>query len=293
MLSAQDRKRNHKSETDSDSSLIEHSPAHKQIQKRQKNNSNNSCQSESAIFKMDEQLIADMINKGITQALNDPKIIGLITESVSIKLTSKVEELTESLEEANTKIVKLESQVEELEMYGRRNGIRLYGIPQHKGESTDEIVLKVARSIGAKIPDFALGRSHRVQRMNTTTENRNKPLPIIAKFISHNFKVEMLKCKGELQNLGPNAIVQGSGDIFINEDLTSMRAGWAQRARKLKKDDKCISTWTRDGTILIKLSEEKIVRVNSEVTLSGLEGSLPVIPDIITKRQHTKPKRVV
>ena len=88
-----------------------------------------------------------MINNGITQALNDTKIIGLITVSVSNKLTSKVEELTESLEEANTRIAK--SKVEKLEMYGRRNGFRLYGIPQHKGESTDESVLKVARVLGS------------------------------------------------------------------------------------------------------------------------------------------------
>ena len=47
-------------------------------------------------------------------------------------------------------------------MYGRRNGVRLYGIKENKDVNTDKIVLKVAEKIGANIPDFGLGRSHRV-----------------------------------------------------------------------------------------------------------------------------------
>jgi hypothetical protein len=138
------------------------------------------------------------------------------------------------------------------EMYGRRNGVRLHGIPEKSAENTDEIVMKIAREIGADIPDMALSRSHRVG-----PKQQGKPRPIIAKFIGHNYKTRLLKNKNKLRGSTP--------PIFLKEDLTKTRANLAKRARNLKKDGKISDTWTRDGVIFVKHKNEKVERLTKTV----------------------------
>ena len=138
-------------------------------------------------------------------------------------------------------------------MYGRRNGIRIHGIPENEGEKTDEIVIKLAQDMGANIPSSALGRSHRVGR-----KNNNRPRAIIAKFVGHNHKVAYLKQKQELKKLPEDKPDVYVNDVFVNEDLTSKRAGMAKRARLMRKAKRISDTWTRDGVIFIKLKDGTI-----------------------------------
>ena len=170
------------------------------------------------------------------------------------------------------KIQELEERLEGLEMYGRRNGVRIHGIPEKLGENTDEIVINLAKKVGANIPDFALGRSHRVGPKDST-----KKRPIIAKFISHNYKVALLKHKKNLKEQ------KNCEDVYINEDLTSTRAKWAQRARNLKKQDKIQATWTRDGIIFVKHKDidkdtpGPVDRVSSELELQQVEKKFSLV----------------
>ena len=145
-------------------------------------------------------------------------------------------------------------------MYGRRNGVRLHGIPENSTENTDEIVMKIARKIGADIPDMALSRSHRVG-----PKQQGKPRPIIVKFIGHSYKTRLLKNKNKLRESTP--------PIFINEDLTKMRADLAKRERNLKKDGKILDTWTRDGVIFVKHKNAKVERITKDSEMTQLEAS--------------------
>ena len=69
--------------------------------------------------------------------------------------------MQKGLEERDRKIDKLSQRVEELEQYGRRNGVLIHGIKEEKGENTDKIVIDLAQSICADITKHA-GRSQRV-----------------------------------------------------------------------------------------------------------------------------------
>lgn len=84
----------------------------------------------------------------------------------------------------------LEEKCENLEMYGRRNGVRVYGIPFIPGENTDNIIMSIANKTGANIPIHGLSRSHRIKRMPGTQQTGSPQ--IIAKFISHDLNVEFL-----------------------------------------------------------------------------------------------------
>ena len=65
----------------------------------------------------DQVEIADLIQSDIMQALKNPEIINLITESATCKLNAQINKLTVALDKSNNKVKQLEGNVEELEMY--------------------------------------------------------------------------------------------------------------------------------------------------------------------------------
>lgn len=229
------------------------------------------------------------IIKSLIIAIQNPTVHNVITSAVSDQIkqtfTEEITNLKQQINGQSDTIVKLEQQIEELEMYGRRNGVRIHGIPESTDELTDNIVLKIAKDIGADIPKFAIGRSHRVGRPNSSY-----PRPIIVKFISHNFKTELLKHKRHLKSTKSSSAYP-TGKIFINEDLTKLRATWAKRARILKKSEKIKDTWTRDGIIFIKGHNDKIERVESILDMENLEQSFSLkftIPKDVLRVSQTQ-----
>ena len=72
----------------------------------------------------------------------------------------------------------------------------------------------------------------------------DRPRAIIAKFVGHNDKVELLKHKANLKELmeKDEEIKEMAEDlnigIFMNEDLTNTRAGWTQGTPSEKKTTK-------------------------------------------------------
>ena len=240
-------------------------------------------------IKMAAKSDSESLVDALIVALQNPSVINKLKTAIFDKYEKQVKTLKQEIEKRDIKIhnleTKLESKIEALEMYGRRNGIRIHGVKEEEKENTDKIVLKLAKELGAKIPTDALGRSHRVG-----PKNGSKPRAIIAKFIGHNYKVELLKNKKNLKT-HPNG-----KEIFINEDLTKTRADWAKRARNLRKLEKIKDTWTRDGVIFIKhLKEDEedeetpyvIERVDSEFKLSGIEEMFGLDPGQSVMRIET------
>ena len=220
-------------------------------------------------------LVAAMI-----EALKDPSVVGTLMhelrEEIKKGFKDELKQMEKGIEDRDKKINELSNRIEELEQYGRRNGVRIHGIKEQKGENTDQIMLDLAKSIGADIPKTAFGRSHRVG-----PDGGSKPRPIIAKFIGHNNKVELLKHKKNLRTIGEmDSEGKPKHPIFINEDLTKTRVNWAQRARTMKKAGKITDTWTRNGIIFIKWKEGKgkdgkdifhVERVDNKESLRDIE----------------------
>jgi len=121
----------------------------------------------------------------------------------------------------------LDSKVEELEQYSRRNCLLIHGIPHVKGEDTDKVVLHILKNkLDIELEDDSIDRSYRLKSMSTT---KNKPKPIIVKFITHNDKDWVYYNK-------------------ITESLTPVRL---QCMKKLKEEylAKKTSYWSQDGNL--------------------------------------------
>ena len=117
-------------------------------------------------FKMAGTNDPDTITAAVINALQNPvvieKLINPIREEIKKGFQQEISELKAIINEKNTKIndletrlsiveksenqkvSELESQIEQLEMYRRRNGVRIYGIDEEKGENTDQLVLDLA-----------------------------------------------------------------------------------------------------------------------------------------------------
>ncbi len=73
-------------------------------------------------------------------------------------------ELRQHSESLAVRVSNLETQVDEMEQYSRRNCLRISGITDQPGESTDSIVLQIASELGANLTSSDIDRSHRVGR---------------------------------------------------------------------------------------------------------------------------------
>ena len=77
---------------------------------------------------------------------------------------------------------------------------------------------------------------------------------IIVRFTSHNTKSAIMRNARKLKGTR----------LFINEDMTKTRATMAWEARCLKRDNKLIDTWTRDGVIFTKSTDNKINSITTQ-----------------------------
>ena len=162
-----------------------------------------------------------------------------------LSLTKKFQDVINrkdaQIDELRERVVTMEEKCDDLEQYSRRNTIRIRGVPEAVHEDTDSVVRELAaRKLDVKLEPSNFVRSHRVGRK--TEEQANRPRDIIARFTTHNVKVEILRNAKKLR--GTNT--------YINEDVTKIRGAMASDARKLKRDGKIQDTWTRDGIIFTK-----------------------------------------
>ena len=119
---------------------------------------------------------------------------------------------------------------------------------------------------------MALGRSHRVGR-----KVHGKTRAIICKFIGHNHKVRIMRNKRKLYDTEDESyehLKDKYKDVYINEDLTAKRAGWAKQGRVWRRAKKIKDSWTRDGVFFVKQTNDVVSRVNSDKELFDLAEQL-------------------
>lgn len=208
-----------------------------------------------------EQLKAELCDPGFLDLVS-----GAVAARVSDRLLEELAGLKEKLLEKDREISLLKDQVDALEQYSRRNCVRIGPVPESADENTDEIVKAVAKSVGVNLTDDAIDRSHRVGKKSATA---TRDRPILVRLTSYRHKEALMKARRALKQIDGAKIVpsadwpplaRNSGSsatpasrkIFINEDLTRIRAHVAAKARQLKRDQRISDTWTRDGFIFVK-----------------------------------------
>ena len=77
-----------------------------------------------------------------------------------------------------------------------------------------------------------------------------RPRQILVKFATRDVRERVFKARTALKAV--NKENEEMPNIYINDDLTQLRAGLARDARSLKTNNKINDTWTIYGKVMIK-----------------------------------------
>ena len=110
------------------------------------------------------------------------------------------------------------SQLDDLEQYGRRENIRIHNVAESTSAKDDgeDVLFKVADALKIKLAEYDIQRVHRIG-VKKTSRNA-KPRPVIVRFVSYQKRNEFLFEKSKLKKS------MHFGNAFIIEDLTPLRS---------------------------------------------------------------------
>ena len=133
-------------------------------------------------------------------------------------------EISKFMKDQNEKITKLESEVsllqkhvqflkqanetcalnhDEIEQYGRRQCLRLEGVPVKENESPSDVlnfVKSCAKEADVEIPDIAFDRAHRIGKKYKDRNSGEEVQSIIARFVSFRYRTLFYRNRKEIIN---------------------------------------------------------------------------------------------
>ncbi|KAJ8301078.1 hypothetical protein KUTeg_020065 [Tegillarca granosa] len=146
------------------------------------------------------------------------------------------------------------AELDQLEQYSGRNAIRIAGIKENSEESTNNIVLDIAKRAKLDITFNDLDRSHRVGQVKQGTQRQ-----IIAKFTNYRAKLKLMKARKYFRKSGDTVLKS----VYINEDLTKARSKLYNAAREYVKNKHCNKCWTWDGKVFVTDRNDRKFRIDS------------------------------
>ena len=178
-------------------------------------------------------------------------------QAICMADNAKLSEETRRLADQNLKLLadnaklKLEvstlnSNIEELEQYGRRTSLRFHNVPITVNElqKTDDLVVNIANTILKISPPLCTDDINRSHIIGAIKDGKGQ---LICRFRNWKIKNAVYSCKKNLKD--------NPSKIFITEDLTKFRQSLVKELNDLKKKHKISSFWTYDGRIFVKRTQ--------------------------------------
>ena len=111
-----------------------------------------------------------------------------------------INDLQGKVSEISNEIEVLKHSLDRQQQYSRRNCVLIHGIPEQKGEETDEQTLKIIiEELGETVEKSDLDRAHRIGAFK---EDKSKCRAIIVKFSKYNVREKVFKNKKKLKGIG-------------------------------------------------------------------------------------------
>lgn len=206
------------------------------------------------------QIIQDSLQQQLTTMVNS------IVTGVLQGLTDKISSLQKENDELKQKVKTLEEAIDSADQYSRRNCLRITGIPATENESTDEIVINLARDIGVPLEIHDIDRSHRLGRQAFGNEPSPRPRDIVVKFSTYRMRAKFYKARVLTKS-------RGHRGVYVNEHLTKARSKLLYHARCRVKSKQLKSAWSFDGLIFVKHPDDRVQRISSVMELPDLAVS--------------------
>lgn len=227
--------------------------------------------------------LAEMVGTIVNGVLEGLQTTVAALQSTVAALQGEIRQMRVENNEMKSKIVTLETKADAAEQYSRRNCLRVAGVPEPTGgqtENTDEYVIKLTHDLGINVELNDIERSHRIGRPRAL----GRPRDIIVKFASYRVRRKVYGVRTQTK-------VKGFMGVYINEDLTRQRSQLLRKARKMVKNKNLMSSWSSDGTILVRDLHDVVHRIQSENDLVQF-GPVPVFMDAGTGQTDLHPRQV-
>ena len=209
----------------------------------------------------------DKFTQALVKVFQNEAVQATLRETICSEMRAELKCMKDLITEQNNKIRKLESKIveleqktDEMEQYSRRNSLRVFGMAEKEHENPLDVTLKMINSdLGVEMDESSIDRVHRVGKRKDDSRKR----PMLIKFATYRDRAKVFRAKTALKG--------HAKDVFINEDLTTLRSRLFYKARQLKKRKIIQDCWTYDGQLLIKNTHGRIASIRSEKELDDLE----------------------
>ena len=240
--------------------------------------------------------IAQMITDGINVHLA-PVIASVASlkkdvakvEAEHVGLASVVTGVASDVSRLTTQIKDLSTRLEDQEIYSRAHNIIIRGLPEGsrsyasvlregqssadapaeddvggRDESLEARVLELCCStLGVKVESRDIAVTHRLRRGKADAHR-----PVIVRFTSRRVREELLHAKKRLYDFCSGKAP--AERIYVSEHLTAGVAKLFFEARKLAKDKKVHSVWTRNGLVNLKFTDNPTEKITIVRCLADL-----------------------
>ena len=158
----------------------------------------------------------------------------------------------------------MDQRMDDLEQYSRKDNIRIVGIQDNRTQNDNrenvprQIVSFLVEVLEIDANIYDISNAHRL--------GPKGQVDIIVRLSSNLLKQQIMQQHNKLKYL--------NNKIYINDDLTKLRALLYKNAREHVKNKRLYSTWTRDGNIFAKLHERsKTTKIRTDSDLTQLLSS--------------------
>jgi chromosome segregation ATPase len=163
-------------------------------------------------------------NSALETKMEEMKKNNFVLKENMSKMDTKLQESLMKNALLEKKMNEMNIKHDDLEQYTRKYNLEIDGIPQVEDEDLEDIVIKLARSIGADVEPEDIDIVHRFKK------GKRQPNPIIVRFNNYYSKKEMYYSRRKLRKVNVRHI-SGAEKIYINENLTAQRAALFKKVR--------------------------------------------------------------
>lgn len=168
------------------------------------------------------------------------------------KCLEEIEHLKSENSLLKNKLQEAVGQLDELNQYGRRNTLEIYGVPETTNENPVEIVKDIGRALNVEVKDEMIDTCHRMKKLQHSTSGG-----IIVRFVRRIDKDTFLQRRKVKRNFNMSHLGGSNNDpIYINQSLTPLRKLVLSQARRLKNERDYAFLWVDNaGNIKLKIRE--------------------------------------
>ncbi len=191
----------------------------------------------------------DQSNNVITIVENSEEL-----EAIKNSQAKKSAELSKNITNISNQLGEFKVEIDSTKQKLKENNVRLVGLPDSQPQEGDEMKSTIIQFSEDHLGlDISNDDIEKVTRLGKKEENKSRD--VLVTFRSKQIRNKFYRQRRKLYDA---STMQSSSGVYINEDLTPYRQRLYFDARNLRRRAAIHSTWTSEGTIMVKLEESSL-----------------------------------